>query len=329
MPTAEPDAHLEERRMQFATLPFFQAEGGLEHIRQLSGGQQNQNYLVSTGAEQRYVVRVPGVDAAEHGQTADIVYANTLAAHKGDVAPCPCFFDVASGLIVTEFVDGETLTVTALRERPELLANAIATIRRAHKDIKAFIPSKASDFLFGYDLKMMEGWRSEDEIEAARHLQSLLKQLLDSLDELACCHQDLTPANFITDSSGRMFILDWEWAGPGDPLCDLATFCALSEQDEDGQKAVIAAYLGEVAAETSVLTYARVQLWRIWFALRGALWARQKTQSCYFGAPTGPDDDYKSFAEQDMSTFSELVASEDTKIHMDTLMQSFKSATMQ
>ena len=42
---------------------------------------------------------------------------------------------------------------------------------------------------------------------------------------------------------GKIFIVDWEWSGPGDRLCDLATFCALSEQDCKGQKQILAKYL--------------------------------------------------------------------------------------
>ena len=55
------------------------------------------------------------------------------------------------------------------------------------------------------------------------------------------------PANVIADAAGRVYIIDWEWAGPGDRLCDLATFCALSEQDDAGELALLARYLGNEA----------------------------------------------------------------------------------
>ena len=74
-------------RLLCETLAFFDADGGVKAIDQLSGGQQNTNFSVTThhGAC-RYVCRVPGVDAAEHGQTHAIVFSNAAAAHASGVA---------------------------------------------------------------------------------------------------------------------------------------------------------------------------------------------------------------------------------------------------
>ena len=55
---------------------------------------------------------------------------------------------------------------------------------------------------------------------------------MSPLIALSGAAQDLTPANFIAEQGdgGKVWLIDWEWAGPGDRLADLATFCALSEQ---------------------------------------------------------------------------------------------------
>ena len=74
---------------------------------------------------------------------------------------------------MTEFVDGETLTVAALHARPTLLAEAIATIRRTHQSVGRLTPSKASDVLFGYSLDLLAGWRSVEEVADAKGLHVL------------------------------------------------------------------------------------------------------------------------------------------------------------
>merc|ERR1740121_1913580 len=135
----------------------------------------------------------------------------------------------------------------------------------------------------------MKGWRPEADIEKAERLQRVLQKSLGRFDKLVNCHQDLTPANILVDTSGVVHIIDYEWSGQGDRLCDLSTFCALSEQDDAGETAVLAEYLGVSLQDTPPLAKTRVRLWRTWFMLRSALWGRRKELSPYFTVPTGPD----------------------------------------
>ena len=52
--------------------------------------------------------------------------------------------------------------------------------------------------------------------------------------ELRPCHNDLLNANFIDDGE-RIRIVDWEYAGMGDPFFDLGNFCVNHDltPDED------------------------------------------------------------------------------------------------
>ncbi len=43
---------------------------------------------------------------------------------------------------------------------------------------------------------------------------------------LSLCHNDFRTGNFLVDESGLTAILDWEFAGWGDPLADIGWFCA-------------------------------------------------------------------------------------------------------
>jgi thiamine kinase-like enzyme len=55
------------------------------------------------------------------------------------------------------------------------------------------------------------------------------------------CHNDLLNANFISDGDG-LWIVDWEYAGMGDPFFDLGNFAVNHELDEEGEHALLAAY---------------------------------------------------------------------------------------
>ena len=53
---------------------------------------------------------------------------------------------------------------------------------------------------------------------------------------MVTCHNDLLAANFIDDGE-RIWIVDWEYAGMGDPFFDLANFAVNNGLDEEGERA--------------------------------------------------------------------------------------------
>eukprot|EP01052_Picozoa_sp_SAG31_P000975 SAG31_NODE_30_length_32545_cov_9.378999_38_plen_257_part_00 len=228
---------------------------------------QNRNFKVTTVTGRCFHVRVPGVDASDHGQVDAVVHANSLhAATAGAVliitmanlllssrssmqraqglidcllaglAPTPRYFGGKSGLLVSDFIDGSALVPSALKRSPDLLRRVVTTIKTAHEQIPHLAPSRASDFLYGYDLQLLEAWHGQTLFAKAKQLQAVLARSIGHFDEVVSCHQDLTPANIVVENasdSGKVWIIDWEWAGPGDRLADLATFCALSDQVSD------------------------------------------------------------------------------------------------
>jgi aminoglycoside phosphotransferase (APT) family kinase protein len=331
-------------------VPFWDSCGGVASIEKLCGGQQNANFKVVTTSAETFVCRVPGIDAAEHGQAHQTVFDNACAAHAVmGVAPQPRWFDAASGVMVTDFVDGQVLTMASLKE-PAILEAVVATVRRGHKNstaagteestdkctekVSVLAASQASDFLFGYSLDLLAGWHhrqgdegilAAEDLEAIRSLQQLLHTSLGKVEPLVNCHNDLCLENILLlrgDDGPRIRIIDWEWAGPGDPLCDLATFCALSKQDDAGEFAVLALYRGlqTTSESSSEVDSARLRLWRTWFALRGALWARKKAVSPHFAnGRTGPDDDYHSFAEEGIAEFLRLFRGPSTAKQVEVL----------
>ena len=69
--------------------------------------------------------------------------------------------------------------------------------------------------------------------------------LLSDPIELRPCHNDLLNANFIDDGA-RIRIIDWEYAGMGDPFFDLGNFSINHELTPDEDEILLAAYDGSV-----------------------------------------------------------------------------------
>ena len=85
--------------------------------------------------------------------------------------------------------------------------------------------------------------------------------------ELRPCHNDLLNANFIDDGE-RIRIVDWEYAGMGDPFFDLGNFSVNHDLTPDEDAILLAAYEGEVRKPRA----ARLLLMRIVSDFREAMW---------------------------------------------------------
>ena len=59
-------------------------------------------------------------------------------------------------------------------------------------------------------------------------------------------HDDLLAANFLQSTHG-IVIVDWEYAGMGDPFFDLGNFAVNNELDDDDAERLLEAYFGEPA----------------------------------------------------------------------------------
>ena len=71
------------------------------------------------------------------------------------------------------------------------------------------------------------------------------------------CHNDLLNANFIDD--GQIRILDWEYAGMGNPVFDLANFSVHHGFSDEQDRWLLESYFGEVTAAN----WARIKLLKI------------------------------------------------------------------
>lgn len=93
-----------------------------------------------------------------------------------------------------------------------------------------------------------------------------IQNILDQHQELASCHNDIN-ANNILFNGQKMYLIDWEAAGAGDPYFDLATVCQQLLADDVLEKHFLRQYF-----ETQPTAYQMAKLYLM------------KQISCYFYA---------------------------------------------
>src|SRR6476646_8212976 len=235
----------------------------------LSGGITNRNYLVTlAGRPDRYVIRLAGNDTHLLGISREVEHAATVAAAGvgGGAEVSACIRP--EGYLVTRFIVGEPVSDEAVH-RPETLRRVADSLRRIHDGPAIpglFVPLRIAEAYRA--LAMARGVPIPPEYELAAAVGRRIEgALLAAPIELRPCHNDLLNANFIDDGS-RIRIIDWEYAGMGDPFFDLGNFSINHELTPDEDEVLLAAYDGAVRRDR----LARLTLMRIVSDFREAMW---------------------------------------------------------
>ena len=236
----------------------------------LSGGITNRNFLVD-GAPggARFVVRLAGNDTHLLGISREVEHAATVTAAGVGVGPEVIAFLRPEGYLVTRFIEGRPIPEPEMRE-PGRLRAVGATLRRIHDGPAIpglFVPFRIVEAYRA--LALSRGVTIPPEFELARAIARRIElACLMAPLEMRPCHNDLLNANFIDDGA-RIRIVDWEYAGMGDPYFDLGNFSINHELDLDQDAILLAAYLG--GAPSAGLA-GRLTLMRVLSDFREAMW---------------------------------------------------------
>jgi thiamine kinase-like enzyme len=235
----------------------------------LSGGITNRNFLVTIrGERDRYVIRLAGNDTHLLGISREVEYAATVAAAGVGVGPEVAAFIRPEGYLVTRFIEGEAVPLKAIHD-DTMLARVADSLRRIHDG--PAIPGLFVPFRLGEAYRALaveRGVTIPPEYElAASIVRRVELALLSSPLAMRPCHNDLLNANFIDDGS-RIRIVDWEYAGMGDPFFDLGNFSINHELTSDEDAALLEGYEGSARPER----LARLQLMRVVSDFREAMW---------------------------------------------------------
>ena len=238
-------------------------------LRPLSGGITNRNFLVeAAGTTDRWVIRLAGNDTHLLGISREVEHAATVAAAGVGVGPEVTAFIRPEGFLVTRFIVGSPVSDEAIH-RPETLRRVADSLRRIHDGPAIpglFVPFRIVEAYRALALARGVPIPAEYELARSRTRRIELAFLTNPVEPRPC-HNDLLNANFIDDGS-RIRIVDWEYAGMGDPFFDLGNFSINHELTADEDAELLAAYDGEVRPAR----LARLTLMRTVSDFREAMW---------------------------------------------------------
>jgi len=234
-------------------------------VETLGGGITNHNFKVSLD-DGVYVLRIGGKDTGLLGIDRQAEHAASLAAQAAGVAPEVVAFLEPEGYLVTRFVEGRIPPPGELRE-PAQLARVASAVRAFHDGPP--IPSRFDSFrvVEAYlATAATHGVAAPPAYGRARDVAGRIEAVRGG-PQPRPCHNDLLNANFIDDGE-RLWIVDWEYAGMGDPAFDLANFSINHELDDEANRALLTAYFGELRAEDE----RALRLMRFMSDFREAMW---------------------------------------------------------
>ena len=257
----------------------------------LSGGITNRNFRVDVeGRPERYVVRVGGDDTHLLGISREVEHAATVAAADAGVGPDVVAFIQPEGYLVTRFIEGSPLADLDVH-RDGRIARVAAAVRRFHDGPAIpglFVPLRICDAYRA--LAEARGVPIPAACERARDIgRDIDFALIAHPVDMRPCHNDLLPGNLIDDGS-RIRIVDWEYAGMGDPFFDLGNFSVNNDLTEAEDSALIAAY--DPVPTEAERSAARLTLFRVVSDFREAMWGvlQQGVSSL--------DVDFRAYAEE-------------------------------
>jgi thiamine kinase-like enzyme len=214
-------------------------------LEPLGGGITNRNFKVMVGDE-AFVLRIGGKDTELLGIDRDAEHAASRIAADLGLAPEVVGFVEPEGYLVTRFVDGEVGRVDV-----EQVGRALARLHAG----PAF-PARFDSF------RVVEVYRATalERGVAVPVGYERAKEVADAIERRRAgvaprpCHNDLLNANFIAED-GRSWIVDWEYAGMGDPFFDLGNFAVNHSLDEDGERRLLRAYGSDDAAALALMRF--------------------------------------------------------------------------
>lgn len=190
----------------------------------IGGGMTNTNYFVKALGKQ-YILRIPGAGT-------DVMIDRNSEQHNGALAaaiginPHTVYFNAKTGIKVTECIP-QAETLNGKTARLETNMKKITDIlRNLHESqLKMYGSFSVKKEYEKYKEKILESGGSY--YKGFEIADRLFYEVLERLEEIGIdqkpCHNDLVAENFIKDKDGKIYLIDWEYAGFNDPMWDLAS----------------------------------------------------------------------------------------------------------
>lgn len=246
--------------------------GAITGIERIKHGLTNESWLAQTDAG-ALVVRVSNTLEASlqiHRESEALILA---AVARAGIGPEILFCDPARHLLVTRYMGPTWTDADAVDDGN--IARIATVLRRLH----ALTPPPG---LHSVELRaVVDGYLAtlrEHGVQPAVDSTALWSKACEVADVLQqnssvrLCHNDVHALNVVEAREGGLRLIDWEYAGLGEPMFDLASICVYHDYDEGQRARLLCAYepaMGEMSArrlESACWLFAYIR--DLWMAVR-------------------------------------------------------------
>jgi thiamine kinase len=243
-----------EAPAQVAAIALDLGIGAIRDIEPIKHGLTNRSWLVSTDQD-RCVVRISDASAEELqiDRNSEAVVLQLVA--RAGIGPEVLRCDPDRGILVTRYL-GTTWSERDAHTN-ENIDRLASLLRRLHaleapKSVRTVdLAATVQGYLRTLDER---GIRSGLTLPSLRECADKAANQLRKGSTVCLCHNDVHHLNIVDGDSLRL--IDWEYAGIGEPLFDLASLCVYHRYRRSQRERLVAAY----AASSETVSWHRLEL---------------------------------------------------------------------
>lgn len=253
-------------------------------------GWSNHNFRITLPQGSSHVLRIPKVGAAEKIDRQAEIQNNQKMAQMG-ICPSFSYVDSESGIVMRPYVEGEVPCDEEGRVQSDAPQRIGALLRKIHSCPPFFVNEVNNLVMMEHYLQGIQ--RSATLPTFYEEMPKMVHRVKNAINyssfTLVPCHNDPNPRNFVFNKDTVM-LLDWEYAGNGDPAWDAAYFITHGNLNRDEESAFLSAYHQKM--QSSQFS-SRMAVYKPMTELILSLWIRLQMVKGYYPIPAPEFEDYE------------------------------------
>lgn len=235
------------------------------------GGMMNHSYKITRADGEEYLCRIPGEGTDDMINRTDERKSTELACRLGIDTELLYFDD--EGRKVMRFVRNPQPMSLEVMRKPDSIRQAAAIFRKLHScGEDTGVPFEVFDMAALYERLIVEGGVAfYDDYDDVKSTVMDIKADIDA-DGVAAkvpCHNDCLVGNWVLGGDGRLWLIDWEFAGMNEPMWDLSCLSIEHDYAERHDDALLEAYFGQPATLEQKRRFVAAKmyvdyLWTLW-----------------------------------------------------------------
>ncbi len=238
------------------------------------GGLTNHTYHVTLQNGEQYVVRIPGEGTEELINRKDEIVSTKLACDLGVDAELLYFGE--DGSKVTRYIQNAVTMSADTICAPEHIKQVAAIYKTMHTcGVDTGVPFEVFEMAAGYEKIVYDNHVPMfDDYDAVKKEVMRIKGETDAAIDIkkVPCHNDPLCENWV-EGDGRMYLIDWEYAGMNDGMWDLADVSIEASFNEECDHMLLKEYLGKEPDKIDIRHFLANKiyvdfLWTLWAKAR-------------------------------------------------------------